>query len=204
VSNSKRVSLALLSVFIGMGLGVVVLFATRPKPRYVSPYAPGAQPPAVPEPSPELLTTPEPSPTPEPGKKPVASVTFYRVVESPDGPALHPETRPVTGEKPTDEARLAVAIQAMAEGDEPILPKGTTLLRLKVDGKLALLDLSKELKENFAGGDRAERLAINALLATAGQLPGVEKVQIFVDGAVVETLGGTQSLLEPLSVPLKD
>ena len=68
-----------------------------------------------------------------------------------------------------------------------------------------MMRFSKELKENFSGGgDKAEQLAINALTATAGQLAHIETVQIFIDGAVVETLGGSQSLLRPLKVPPKN
>ena len=97
-------------------------------------------------------------------------MTYYQVVDSPDGPVLHPATRELTGEKPTDEARLAAAVVAMTEGATPALPKGTTLLRLKIEGTTALLDFSKELKENFSGGDRAEQLAaliVNGNLDTA-------------------------------------
>ena len=185
-----------------MGLGVVLLLSGRTKPKYTSPYSPGATPPPITEASPQPI---EASPTPEPGAPKLAAntVTVYRVSDSPDGPTLRPETVTVTSEKPSDEARIAAAIESMTEGEQPTLPKGTKLLRLKIEGTTAFLDLSKELKANFAGGDRAERLAINALTATVGQLPKIEKVQIFIDGAAVETLGGSQSLLEPLAVPQK-
>ena len=59
------------------------------------------------------------------------------------------------------------------------------------------------MKDNFSGGDKAEQLAVNALIATAGQLKGVERVQIFIGGEAIETLGGSQILLEPLKVPQK-
>lgn len=199
MSNQKRVFLALVSLLIGMG----VFFANRPEPRYVSPYVPGATPPPVTELGQEPIQV---TPTPAPDAPPVQAntVTYYQIVDSPDGPILRPATRELAGKKPTNEARLAAAVVAMTEGATPALPKGTTLLRLKIEGTTALLDFSKELKENFSGGDKAEQLAINALTATAGQLPRIETVQIFIDGAVVETLGGSQSLLRPLKVPQKN
>jgi spore germination protein GerM len=203
VNNQNRVFLALGSLLVGMGLGAVMLLTNRPKPPYVSPYQAGATPPPVAEPHPEPIQA---TPTPEPGAEEVKAkprVTYFKVIDSPDGPVLHPETRELEGETLTDEARLQAAILSMTEGEAPILPKGTKLRRLKIDGTTALLDLSKELKENFSGGDKAEQLLINALTATAGQLPGIEKVQIFIEGLAVETLGGTQSLLEPLAVPQK-
>lgn len=202
MSNQKRVFLAFFSVLIGMGLGVLILLANRPKVSYVSPYVPGATPPPVPMLSPEpILATPVPSPPTEPGKGAGSSVTFYRVVETSEGPALRPETRELGSEKLSDQARIAAAIAAMTEGEPPVLPKGTRLLRLKMEGTVALLDLSKELKDNFSGGDKAEQLVVNALTATVGQLSNVQTVQIFIEGASVETLGGSQSLLEPLKVP---
>lgn len=188
---------------MGMGLGAVMLLANKPRPRYVSPYTPGATPPPVPEPKPEPIQA---TPTPEPGKKPTEGAhtfTFYTIVDSPNGPVLSAQTRPLPGETLDAEARLKAAIVAMTEGAAPALPKGTRLRRLKIEDKVAVLDLSKELKANFSGGDKAEQLAVNALTATTGQLDGVEEVRIFIEGAAVETLGGTQSLLEPLKVPQK-
>lgn len=188
-----------------MGLGALALLSSRPKPRYTSPYTPGAPAPAVPELRPDPIDpTPSPAPT-EPGVKTAPTVTYYRVIDSPNGPVLHPEVKTLEAgaEKLDDEARIKVAITEMAKGETPLLPKGTRLLRLKLEGTTALFDLSKELKDNFPGGDKAEQLVVNALTATAGQLPKVEKVQIFVEGAAIESLGGTQSLLEPLKVPDK-
>ena len=43
----------MIAVLMGMGLGALGLFVSKPKPKstYVSPYGPGATPPPVPEPS---------------------------------------------------------------------------------------------------------------------------------------------------------
>ena len=202
MSNQNRVFLALASVLVGIGLGSFVMLKSVSRTPYTSPYSPGSTPPPVAEPQPEPIQA---TPTPAPGAPPEKgnSVTIYRISDSPDGPTLRPESHAVSGEKPTDEQRVAAAIGAMAEGENPVLPKGTKLLRLKLTGDTALLDLSKELKDNFSGGDKAEQLAVNALIATAGQLKGVEKVQIFIGGEAIETLGGSQTLLEPLKVPQK-
>ncbi len=178
------------------------MLSSKSRKPYTSPYSPGSTPPPVAQPHTELIQATPATPT-EPAAGQANSVIIYKVTDSPDGPTLRPESHPVLGEKPTDEQRLSVAITAMTEGESPVLPKGTKLLRLKITGATALLDLSKEMKDNFSGGDKAEQLALNALTATVGQLKGIERVQIFIAGEAVETLGGSQSLLEPLKVPQK-
>ncbi|MBB6052608.1 GerMN domain-containing protein [Armatimonas rosea] len=204
MSNQKRIFLVLFSLLAGMGLGALALLSGRSKPVYVSPYQPGSTPPPdAPGPTPEpIVSLPTPSPT-EPGQAGAEkknTVTVYRIVDGPDGPVLRPETKEAVGD---DFTRLAAAIASMAQGENPPLPKDTRLLRLKVTGDTALLDLSPELKENFSGGDRAELLVVNALVAVGAQLPGIKQVQIFVDGQAIESLGGMQSLLEPFPVPKK-
>lgn len=184
-----------------MGVGLVVLLVSSRKTPggYVSPYHAGATPPPVPEPQGgPLVVTPSGSPEPGEGDRP--TLTYYQLQDSPDGATLLAKTKPLTGSADTEEARLRQAVEAMAEGERAPLPKGTRLLRFKREGKTVVLDLSGELKSNFAGGDRAETLLLNALIATVAQLPEAEKLQIFVDGQAIETLGGNQSLLEPLTV----
>lgn len=184
-----------------MGIGAVALLGV-PSPKktvYQSPYAPGATPPPVPEPSPLPLV--ELAPSPAPGEKPAPHFTFYRVAEGPDGPVLRPDSHPLPADMATDETKIKLAVAAMAEGEAAALPKGTHLLRLQREGETVLFDLSKELKENFASSERSERLVLNALTATAAQLEGAKRLRIFVEGEAVETLGGDQSLLEPLTVP---
>lgn len=207
MTNQKRIFLALFSILFGMGLGILMFFMNRPKVPYVSPYGPGSTPPPdAPGPTPQpIITMPTPTPAggtgsqdPNAPKKP--TVTIYKIADGPDGPVLLPEAIEASGD---DQARLAFAVEFMAKGTNPPLPKDTRLLRLKVTGDTALLDVSKELKDNFPGGDRAELLLVNALVGLGGQLPGVKKVQIFVAGQAIESLGGMQSLLEPFSVPQK-
>lgn len=198
MTNEKRIFLAVAAVFFGMGLGVIglVWMPRSKKPVYQSPYHPGATPPSVPEPNTKPLV--ELPPSPAPGEKVEPHFTFYTVAEGSDGPVLRPTSRPLPTDAKTDEAKLRLAIDAMAVGETSLLPKGTHLLRLQREGDTVLLDLSKELKENFAGN---ERLVINGLIATAAQLEGAAHLKIFINGEVVESLGGDQSLLEPLTIP---
>lgn len=206
MTNQKRIFLAVASVLIGMGLGLLLLLlnARGRKPVYNSPYTAGATPPPVPEASaPPVIVDSDPTPSPHPGEVKPPEFTYYQRVDTPEGPSLRAQTKPLAGTEDTDEARLRQAVQAMTEGEGAPLPKGTTLLRLKREANLVILDLSAELKANFSGGDRAETLLLNALTATVSQLAGAEKLQIFVAGEAIETLAGGQSLLEPLTIARK-
>ena len=189
---------------MGMGLFLLLLAPRGRKAGYQSPYVAGATPPPVPEASiPPAVTDPDPTPVPKQGEVKPPEVTFYQIVDTPEGPSLRRQTKPLLGTVTTEEETLRQALAAMTEGEKAPLPKGTKLLRLKREAKLVVLDLSKELKANFSGGDRAEVLLLNALTATVGQLPEVEKLQIFMEGEAIDTLAGGQSLLEPLTVSRK-
>ncbi|MES2461606.1 MAG: GerMN domain-containing protein [Armatimonadota bacterium] len=94
------------------------------------------------------------------------------------------------------------ALNAMAdEGENSPLPKGTRALSVTFDDELATVDFNEAFQKNFAGGDEDEALALNAVLATVGQFPGVKHVQILVDGQKIDSLGGNQSLGTPLPIP---
>jgi spore germination protein GerM len=78
------------------------------------------------------------------------------------------------------------------------LPKGTRLLSAEVKGDTAYLNFSKELKENFSGGSTNEMLVVYGIVNTACSINGIKRVQILVDGKVIESLGGHLEIMEPL------
>ena len=80
------------------------------------------------------------------------------------------------------------------------LPMGTKLLAVRVVNGLATVDFSRELVDNFAGGDSAEMRAVNSILRTMGQFPTVSWVQVQVEGQPIDSLGGLLVLTDPLPV----
>ena len=80
------------------------------------------------------------------------------------------------------------------------LPPGTRLLSVTISDGLATADFSRELRDNFHGGDTEEVQVVNAILKTLGQFPTVSKVQILVDGQHIDSLGGLLVLSDPLPV----
>jgi hypothetical protein len=65
-------------------------------------------------------------------------------------------------------------------------PKGTRLLSLKIQDKLAVLDLSEDFKAVNNMGDTGESLAQNALRDTLAQFPQIEKMRVLVAGRAFE------------------
>lgn len=94
---------------------------------------------------------------------------------------------------PAQDALLALA----ARPDSP-LPPGTQLLSVRVASGLATADFSRELRDNFIGGDSGETHTVNAILSTLGKFPTISRVQLLVQGKPVDSLGGLLALSDPL------
>jgi hypothetical protein len=152
-------------------------------------------------PVPEATVRPMVEPPPQATEAPRGHATIYVPVMDENGTRLEPKTVTFTGTAATPEATAQAAITAMARLKDSPLPSGTRARSVAFDGGTAVVDLSPEFKAHFSGGEQAEALAINALLATLGQFPGVKQVQILVAGAKIPSLGGGQSLDQPLTVP---
>jgi germination protein M len=135
-------------------------------------------------------------PTPETGG-PATTVVLYTLKHDENGTTLTPRQVAVD-DTLSDVDRAKQAIEAMAAEKESPLPKGTKVLSITFASDLATVDLSPEFKSNFEGGDRAELLAINAVTATLGQFPRIKRVQVKIGGEIVDSLGGAQSIAEPL------
>lgn len=156
-----------------------------------------------PEPTPDAAVpadaTPEPTVLPGgPVSNPASGrLTIFKLKMTEDGTSLEKQELKTAEARP--EAQAIAAIAAMSGSDTSPLPRGTRALSVVFEGPLATVDLSEEFRANFAGGETMEALAINAITGTLGQFPGVTKVQVLVAGKKIDSLGGAQSLKEPLT-----
>ena len=100
---------------------------------------------------------------------------------------------------PTPAPAQSALTALLADSTSP-LPTGTRLLSVRVSDGLATADFSRELRDNFTGGDSAETRAVNSILRTLGQYPTVSQVQILVEGKPIDSLGGLLVLTNPLPV----
>ncbi len=115
---------------------------------------------------------------------------------------LVPEKTPL--QLPAEGAtRVRALIEALAQGPRqagsPVLPKGMKLRGAYLGRNgLAVIDLDQEL-EGGAGGASGELLTVYALVHTVVEnVPGVQSVQILVNGQERETLAGHVKISEPL------
>ena len=113
---------------------------------------------------------------------------------------------PQNGESSAEHLRntvLYAAVEALAgppsQVDAIRFPAGTRVLDAGVNGSAATVDLSKDV-ERQPGGSFAEIGEFKALIYTITGVPGIEAVQIKIDGATLPTLpGGHLELDTPLS-----
>lgn len=79
-----------------------------------------------------------------------------------------------------------------------VLPEGTKILSYKYDAesKVATIDLGGTIKE--AQGSMGEIFAVYSIVNTLADVEGIDKVQILIEGEIVESLSGHIYLGEPL------
>ncbi|WXJ88442.1 Spore germination protein GerM [Moorella humiferrea] len=79
---------------------------------------------------------------------------------------------------------------------------GTRLLNFSVADGLATVDLSKEVTA-YGGGSAAETALLNSLLFTLTQFPGINRVQLLIEGQKREYLPEGSAIGAPLTRPEK-
>jgi hypothetical protein len=137
---------------------------------------------------------------PAPVGRKIKARLFY---VSEDGTRLVGVERDVPFAEGSDQAREIVAAQ-IAPVTEPLVsavPPGTTLRALFVtDRGHAYVDLSREVSAAHSGGTLDELLTVYTIVdALTVNLPGVQSVQILIDGKEAQTLAGHVDLRQPLT-----
>ncbi len=78
------------------------------------------------------------------------------------------------------------------------LPPGASLRGLSVQDGVAIADFNVNLKRRHPGGSAGEIMTVYSIVTSLAQVPGVQRVQILIEGQRVETLAGHLDLSEPL------
>lgn len=118
---------------------------------------------------------------------------------SPDGPFLVPIKINVEKDDVlTSAIDLLSKPPIQIKGVSSPLPNGAILLSAEVKDNTAYLNFSKELKDNFSGGSTTEMLVVYGIVNTACSVKGIEKVQILVEGKVIDSLGGHLEIAQPI------
>lgn len=121
----------------------------------------------------------------------VAGFTALLAAAGP-GSAEQKSMRPIT---------LSQAYQKLAQQSDGPLPAGTKLINVKMlPGGTAVVNFSRQLRDNFHGGDSQELKAVNAIMQVAALYQGVRRVWVLVNGAPVDSLGGLLVIADPMTV----
>lgn len=134
-----------------------------------------------------------------PGRK-IKARLFY---VSEDGTHLVGVERDVPFAEGVEQAREIIAAQ-LAPVTEPLvsaMPPGTSLRAIYItDRGDAYVDLGHEVVDAHPGGTSNELLTVYTIVdALTANLPGVQAVQILVDGKEAPTLAGHVDLRQPLA-----
>lgn len=90
--------------------------------------------------------------------------------------------------------RLAlVAIEQLSNPPEGLispLPENTVVQSLKINDGIAIINLSKEVQKNFNMGAGMEEYVLKAITNTLFSIPGIEEIEILIDGQRNKSIGG--------------
>jgi spore germination protein GerM len=128
----------------------------------------------------------------------VTGLVYFRVVTD-KALRLIATPRKLPAESPIRAAVEELLAGPVPAGRERPLPGGVRLLDARAADGVATVDFSRELTDNFGGGSENEGVTLYAIVDTLTSLPGVDKVQILVEGERVDTLGGHLDMSVPLS-----
>lgn len=126
-------------------------------------------------------------------------VTLY--FSEPNAMYLVPVTRDIPKTKAVARAVVEELIRGPAKdsGLGPVIPEGTRLLAIKLKDGLLTVDFSKELRDKHWGGTAGEALTLNGIVHSLTALPGVDKVEILIEGQRGASIGGHVILDRPLT-----
>ena len=118
-----------------------------------------------------------------------------------DGTGLIAVSRTVNIEK---DDKYTAALKSLLTGSKEkgqtnVIPKKAKLRSVTLKNGVAIADFSKELEQNFSGGSTGEEMLVGSIVNTLTDFPEVQKVQILIEGASVETLSGHMDLSEPIT-----
>ena len=141
-----------------------------------------------------------PSPVAPPTTAHITATLFYGSLDGQALVALRREVPLAEGVRAQGAQILRAQLAAAPAPLVSVIPKGSSLRAFYVTNRgEAVVDLSRDVTVNHPGGSLLESLTVYALVnAVTANLPGVQRVQLLIDGQQVETIAGHIDVSRPL------
>jgi len=150
---------------------------------------------AGPVPTPAASPAPSAAPTSTPSTSPAATTTVRVYLFAPDLAGGDAHLVPAVRTVPATRAVAAAAVRELLAGPVPaehgletMIPAGTQLLGITIDGRVATVDLTGSFESGGGSASMLGRLA--QLVYTVTQFPTVDTIRLRLDGQPVESIGG--------------
>lgn len=128
----------------------------------------------------------------------LTSITLY--FSDDQAEYLIPETRHVEISDSIAKTALEELVKGPKEsGLHATVPPETVVLSVDIEDNLAYANFSKELVDKHWGGSTGELMTITSIVNTLTEFKNIKKVQIMVEGKVVETIAGHLDVSRPLT-----
>ena len=125
-------------------------------------------------------------------------ITLYFAKDTSTGTYLIPELRTVSRQSDMPKMAMEELIKGPSdESLESLIPKDTKINSVNVQDFIAYPDFSREITRLSVGGE-GEALILASIANTLIKFPGIEKVQILIDGENAETLAGHFDISKPI------
>jgi spore germination protein GerM len=126
------------------------------------------------------------------------SVTLY--FSDDQAEYLVPENRSIEETAAVARAALEELVKGPAErGHHATIPSETKILDVDINQHIAYVNFSHELIDKHWGGSTGELMTISSIVDTLTEFKSIQKVQILVEGKVVETITGHSDVSKPLA-----
>lgn len=131
---------------------------------------------------------------------PENSITLTLYFGNEQADALVKETRVV---ERSGEALESVVLKELIKGPQTpagrvSIPKEATVISVRVEDKVAYVDLAKDVVEYHWGGSAGDAMTIGSIVHSLTELPGIENVQLLLEGRVEEAMFGHIATNEPI------
>lgn len=121
------------------------------------------------------------------------TVTLYRIKSTPTDFWLVPELKEISRQPDM----LKAALEELIKHPDLPIPKETKVIDVKVEDFIAYPNFSREITR-LSVGSKGEALVVAAIANTLIKFPGVERVQILVEGRPAESLAGHVDISRPV------